>query len=188
MTLADEMTRVSNEFETAQSVRQKAVAAIRPALRGQLADGRASLSAAMVQLTASIERDLVGIFSESAIIRGRARDYIDQCSAENAVRAEENAANAETLRAELARFAVEFENKAAEGSKERLVYIEDVEKRVEATLAAARKEMASFKSDRVRAGKIWRQHGKNTRKLVHDMANPTVPKSAPKKRAKASKG
>jgi len=181
MTLSDEMTRVSGEFEAAQSARQKAVAAIKPALRGQLADGRASLSAAMVQLTASIERDLAGIFSESAIIRGRARDYIDQCSAENA-------ANAETLRAELARFAAEFQEKAAEESKERLVYIGDVEKRVDATLAAARKEMASFKSDRVRAGRIWRQHSKNTRKLVHDMANPTAPKSAPKKQAKASKG
>ncbi len=164
MTLASEMTELAAELEAAQAARLTAVAAIAPTVRN-------SLSRTMAELTASIERDLKGIFSEAAFIRGAAEDFIDDLTDQR-----EDRANA--LRAELAGYVAELEKMAARERGERLAYLNDLRAGVEAILDDARHYMNGLSKDRLRAGRVWRQHARTMAKQRLEAARPS-PKPAP---------
>lgn len=195
MSLASEMTKLADEAAAASSARLEAVAAIGPAVRRQLAADRASLSAAVTQLTASIGRDLDGIKSESAVIRGRAVDMIEEFSIER----EDNAG---ALRDELEGYVTELQKSvsnllgeytraraemAARESAAREAYLDDLRARVQKLLADAAKFMDGLERDRARAGRIWRQHTRSRRKPKAASAKPVTKKSAARKPAAGKK-
>lgn len=172
MSLASEMGKLTTEAAAASSARLEAVAAIGPALQRQLAADRASLSAAMADLTSSIRHDLDGVISGTAIIRGRAIDMIENLAAERAD-------NTEALRDELEGYVTELQNSlskllgeytraraamAAQESAARKAYLDDLRAQKQKLLADAAKFMDGLEKDRARAGRNWQQHPRAARK------------------------
>ncbi len=192
MSLASEMTRLAGEFEAAQAARLATVAGIASAARTDLDDGRASLGRTMSELTKAIQVDLRGIFSEVALIRGATKDSVDGFAAERDARAE-------ALRAELGRYMADLHSsvenllselaraREATGRREaaaREAYLKDLRARVEALLTDVRKRMTRLGKERARAGRIWRQHGRNLHKQRREAARPSPAPAKPEPTAK----
>lgn len=178
MTMASEMTRLAAEFEAEQAARIGAVIGIQSAVRQDLAAARGALQRTMAGLATVLKADLRGIFSEAAIIRGRAEDLIDRFAAERE-------GNAEALRAELEGYVSDLQSsvekllaeharaREAMGTREaaaRAAYLQDLRARLQALLAAAGKFMDGLQQDRMRAERIWRQHLRGQKKQRRDAA------------------
>jgi|GEM_PF-3137738 len=198
MTLSSEMTRLAAEFEASQADRLAAVASIASTVRSDLEQGRASLNSTMTELMKTIDADLKGIFSQAAIIRGRARDLIDRFAAERED-------DADRLRAELGGYMADLQSSVQEllnehaktrgamGAREadaRAAYLEDLRSRVNALLAEADKFINSLAKDRDRASRAWSQHARNMEKMRRGGKNksesPVTKNAAPKRKAAVS--
>lgn len=172
MTLANQMRRLHSDIATAKSQRLEEVAAIGPALQRQMEDGRASFRVAMDGLRKSIKTDLDGIFSEAAVIRGRAVDMMQQLTAEREANAKAWRTDLEaavaTLLGEYDRARKEYARARDELSVREMAareaYLKDLRARVQKLLENAEKYLADLKADRVKAGNAWRQRTRVTGK------------------------
>lgn len=162
MSLASNMTQLTEKLEAAQEARLSAV--------------YEGLAEVMAEHARRVDSDLKGIFSQAAIIRGRADDLIDGFAAERR-------SSGERLRDELAEFASDLrsfvdelmdgyasdrETMSAREAADRASYLADLRANVEATLAEAEGFVGALRKDRVRANRIWQQHARKQGKRWAD--------------------
>lgn len=184
MSLANDMTRLTEDLEAAQERR----------LSGVYQD----LAQIMADHAKRVDADLKGIFSQAAIIRGRADDLIDQYAAERRRGGARLRGELAEFRSDLRAFVDELledyagkrEAGAAYEATVRAAYLEDLRAGVEAALADAERFIGALKRDRLRAARIWQQHARKQSKRRTEMRSPkpvSRPKASSKtKRAKAA--
>lgn len=183
MSLASDMTQLTEKLEAAQEGRLSAV--------------YEDLAQTMVEHARRVDSDLKGIFSQAAIIRGRADDLIDRYAAERQ-------RGGEQLRRELADFASGLRafvdalmddyasDREAMGAREaasRAAYLTDLRARVEATLGDAEGLLEALREDRLSASRIWQQHARKQNKRRADVRSSKLalhPKAPPKTKAPQS--
>lgn len=184
MTMANEMTQLASNVAASKSQRVKTVTAIKPALRRQLNANRSARHAAMNRLMTSIKKDLDGIFSETAVIRGRSVDMMQTL-------ASRRKDNAKALRAELEGYISGLETSVATllrdygrardeiGAREmaaRETFLKDLHARVQKLLQNAEKSIADLAADRAKAGNAWRERvgakGKPRREMDEKAVTP----------------
>ena len=184
MGLASEMTKLTEALEAAQERRLSAV--------------HEDLAQIMADHTRRVDSDLKGIFSQAAIIRGRADDLIDRYAAERRSGGERLKGELAEFKADLRAFVDELlddhaSNREANGTREaaaRTAYLEDLKARVEAALADAENFVGALRRDRLRASRLWQQHTRKQRKRRAEMRSPkpvSRQKASSKSRAKAAK-
>ena len=191
MTMANEMTQSAGAAVTAQ--RLKAVAAIGPALRQQLNASRSARRVEVDELMASIRsdmaslrKDLDGIFSETAVIRGRSVDLMQTF-------ARERRNNAEALRKDLENYMSGLETSVANllrdysrardemcirGMDAREAFLKEVRRTVQTLLQDAEKTVRGFSADRARTGRPPRAGGPAGDKPRHAPPGKPAPKPA----------
>ncbi|MCG8503802.1 MAG: hypothetical protein MI755_04270 [Sphingomonadales bacterium] len=173
MTLTSEMTRLAAEFEDGLQDRLAQIAGIQARVGQELEDGQVARARAMAEHSETIDADLKGLFSEAAIIRGRAEDLIDDFAAQR----EKNAA---TMRAKLESHVADLQvsvekllgsyssardSMSAREAAARQAYLKELQARVQALLADAAKFVDGLRKDRERAGRVWARHARNMSKL-----------------------
>lgn len=165
MSLASNMTQLTEKLEAAQEARLSAV--------------YEDLAEVMAEHARRVDSDLKGIFSQAAIIRGRADDLIDGFAAERR-------SSGQRQRGELAEFASglrafvdelmdgyasDRETMSAREAANRADYLADLRARVEVTLAEAEDFVGALREDRSRANRIWQQHARKQRKHRADKSS-----------------
>lgn len=186
MTMANEMTHLVGDVAEARSRRVAAIAGMRRTLRRQLRDDTTSRRVVMNRLTTSIKKDLGGIFSEAAVIRGRSVDMIQKF-------ANEREDNAKALRAELDDYISDLEISVAKllrdyGRARDEMGIRETDARetfMKGLRLRVHKLLTSLNADRARAGKIWRERGSTKVKAIREAeekraAKPPVAKAVEK--------
>ena len=166
MSLASEMTQLTETLEAAQEKRLSAV--------------NEDLAQIMADHARRVDSDLKGIFSQAAIIRGRADDLIDRYAAERRSGGERLKGELAEFRSDLRAFVDELlddhasdrETNGAREAAARTAYLEDLRARVEATLADAESFVGALKRDRMRASRIWQQHTRKQRKRRTEVRSP----------------
>ena len=163
MSLASEMTKLTEKLEAAQEGRLSAV--------------YEDLEQTMAEHARRVASDLKGIFSQAAIIRGRADDLIDRYAAERQ-------RGGERLRGELTDFASglrasvdalmdeyasDREMKGAREAANRAAYLTDLRARVEATRGDAEGFVEALRDDRLGASRIWQQYVRKQSKRRADL-------------------
>ena len=154
MSLASQMNQLREKLEAAQ--------------KGRLGAVRTDLARTMAEHATRVDSDLKGIFSQAAIIRGRADDLIDRFAAERRN-------NAKKLRDGLGGFVSDLrssvddqldgygnareEMSAREGAA-RVAYVEGLRSRTGAVLANAENYLSALKRDRLEASRIWHEHSR----------------------------
>lgn len=177
MSLTSDMTQLTEKLEAAQEGRLSAV--------------YEDLEQIMVEHARRVDSDLKGIFSQAAIIRGRADDLIDRYAAERQ-------RGGEQLRSELADFssglrgfvealvddyASDREMMSAREAAIRAAYLTDLRARVEAILSDAESFVGALREDHLRASRIWQQYARKQSKRRADVRSSKLafrPKAAPK--------
>ena len=180
MSLTSDMTQLTEKLEAAQEGRLSAV--------------YEDLEQIMVEHARRVDSDLKGIFSQAAIIRGRADDLIDRYAAERQ-------RGGEQLRSELADFASglrgfvealvddyasDREMMSAREAAIRAAYLTDLRARVEAILSDAESFVGALREDHLRASRIWQQYARKQSKRRADVRSSKLafrPKAAPKTKA-----
>ncbi len=169
MSLASNMTQLTERLEAAQEKRLSAV--------------YEGLAEVMASHAGKVDSELKGIFSQAAIIRGRADDLIDGFAAERR-------SGGLRLRGELADFASGLRafvddlldgyasDREAMGAREaasRAAYLADLRAKVEATLVEAESFVGALREDRSRANRIWQQHARRQSKRGGDARSSKAP-------------
>lgn len=198
MSLSSETMRVAAEFEAAQAARLAAIAGIGATVQRDMRQDRASLKRTMAEYARTMDKELKGIFSEVALIRGAAKDLIEWFASEREENTEAMRAELESLTskleksvsAELSEMVTAREEVARRESTARRAYLRDLRRRVGAVLGDASKYIADLNHDRMRAERVWLQHLRTQRKRRHEAAKQAHAdaKPAPRPRASAAKG
>ncbi len=173
MSFTSEMSRITAEFEAAQSARLGALTSIGSGVRRENQRNKASLMGAMTAHRVATKSSLRDIFGTAAFARGAAVELIERFRNEREESTSDlrdqlgsYAANLrETVGEELADLAATRAKMARREQGARRAQLKDVHRRVEALLAGSDKLIESISRDRQRAGRIWEQHLSNASRL-----------------------
>jgi hypothetical protein len=160
------MSRITAEFETAQSERQAAIAKIGAGMRQEKHKNKASLAHAMDVHRAATKGSLHDIFGTAAFTRGAADEMIERFKNEREACASDlrNQLGAyvadlqETVGKELAHLTSTRAKTARREENVRRAQLKDLRRRVQALLTGAAKLIEEFNKDRQRAERVWDQH------------------------------
>jgi hypothetical protein len=166
MTLTNEMSRITTDFEASQGERLASVAKIRPGVVREKHLNRASLKRTMAAHRVATKNSLRDLFGMAAFTRGTAVDLIErfknereECTSDLRNQLDSYVADLrETVGEELAHLASARVKLARRADNVRRAQLKDLRRRVEALLASAVKLIEDLNKDRQHAGQVWEQH------------------------------
>ncbi|MFI5016032.1 MAG: hypothetical protein ACHQAY_27165 [Hyphomicrobiales bacterium] len=192
MSLTNEMSRVSTQFEASQAARSAAIGAIEAAVQHDLRRGRAARSRVMAAHQKATKSHLKEIFGAAAFLRGAAGDLIERI-------ADGHEKSSDAMRDDLRSFVQELQE-TVEGQLQRLTdkrsatarqeeaarraYLKDLRRRVHAVLGNADKYIKGLHKDRTTAERVWEQHRRTSQRLREAAVNG---EAAPRKRTVKAK-
>jgi hypothetical protein len=170
MSLTSEMSRITTEFEAAQGERLASVAKIRPGVTREKHLNGASLKRTMAAHRAATKSSLRDLFGMAALTRGTAVDLVErfknereECASDLRNQLDSYVADLrETVGEELAHLASARVKLTRRADNVRRAQLKDLRRRVEALLAGAVKLIEDLNKDRTHAGRVWKQHLRNT--------------------------
>ena len=185
MTLTSEMSRITTDFEAAQSARLTAIAKIGTGVAREKHRNKASLKRTMTAHRAAAKSSLRGIFGAASFTRGAAEEMIErfrnereECASDLRDQLDSFVADLrETVGDELAHLTATRVKMARREESARRAELKDLRRRVEALLANSVKLIDDFNKDRARAGRVWEQHLRNA-PLQRRTATQTAEKDA----------